>query len=299
MMRTTNAHRLAPIGEVVDELKRANLSVSHSSLRFLEREGLIVPHRTPGGHRLYSRDDIDRILRIKAWQAQRLTLDEIRERLAAIPSVAQVATSVHQLLLAGDFAPAREMIIRADDAGAPLEQLFSDVLEPVLTDVGERWHAGSLSVSQEKEISEFAREVIVQLTVLHRRPDPAGGTAVAACVEGEDHELGLRMIAGALGARDCNVVFLGRSVAPQFLDEAIVRHNPVLVLLSASMPKRLTALRESVAMARSRTNPPETFAGGRAIAEHAAEIWSWGAIPVVESTLDAAVSAMIEQLAPT
>ena len=299
MMRATNANRLAPIGEVVEELKRDNLSVSHSSLRFLEREGLIVPHRTPGGHRLYSRDDIDRILRIKAWQAQRLTLDEIRLRLAAIPQLSQVATSVRRLLLAGDFDPAREMIMRADDVGAPLERLFSDVLEPMLIDVGERWHAGTLSVSQEKEISEFAREVIVQSTVRHQRVEPASGTAVAACVEGEDHELGLRMIAGALRARGRNVVFLGRSVAPRFLGEAIARHNPEVVLLSASMPERFTALRESVATARAGTNPPETFAGGRAIAEHSAEIRSWGAIPVVESTLDDAVSRMFEQLART
>jgi methanogenic corrinoid protein MtbC1 len=299
MMRAVNANRLAPIGQVVEELKRDNPSVSHSSLRFLEREGLIAPHRTPGGHRLFSRDDIDRIHRIKAWQAQRLTLDEIRERLVALPSLSQVASSVHQLLLTGDFDPARELLMRADDAGAPLERLFSDVLEPALTDVGERWHAGTLLVSQEKEISEFAREIIVQLSVLHRRPEPVSGTAVAACVEGEDHELGLRMIAGALGARGWNVVFLGRNIAPRFLAEAIVRHKPTVVLLSAAMPQRLTALQEAVATARSTVNPPEVFTGGRAIGEHAVEIRSWCAMPIVEPTLEEAIAQMIGQLAPT
>ena len=44
---------LVSIGSVVSELQRSYPDVSHSSLRFLEREGLIASIRTPGGHRLY------------------------------------------------------------------------------------------------------------------------------------------------------------------------------------------------------------------------------------------------------
>src|SRR6478736_566737 len=75
---------LLPIGRVVAELQRAHPEVTHSSLRFLEREGLVVPTRTAGGHRLYAPPDLDRIRQIKAWQAQRRSLDEIRGRLAAL-----------------------------------------------------------------------------------------------------------------------------------------------------------------------------------------------------------------------
>src|SRR5918994_1762396 len=73
---------LLSIGSVVSELQRSYPDVSHSSLRFLEREGLITAVRTPGGHRLYSPADIERIRQIKTWQAQRLYLDQIRQRLA-------------------------------------------------------------------------------------------------------------------------------------------------------------------------------------------------------------------------
>src|SRR5689334_20930847 len=74
---------LVPIGDVVAELQRTYPDVTHSSLRFLEREGLVIPSRTPGGHRLYSQQDLGRIRQIKAWQAERLSLEEIRGRLAA------------------------------------------------------------------------------------------------------------------------------------------------------------------------------------------------------------------------
>jgi MerR family transcriptional regulator, heat shock protein HspR len=36
------------------------------NLRAYERAGLLEPHRTPGGTRLYSQDDIDRLRRIAA-----------------------------------------------------------------------------------------------------------------------------------------------------------------------------------------------------------------------------------------
>ena len=36
------------------------------NLRAYERAGLLVPHRTPGGTRLYSQDDIERLRRIAA-----------------------------------------------------------------------------------------------------------------------------------------------------------------------------------------------------------------------------------------
>src|ERR687894_1819635 len=78
------ADELVSIGSVVTELQRSYPDVSHSSLRFLEREGLITSIRTPGGHRLYSRADVERIRQIKTWQAQRLSPDQIRQRLAEL-----------------------------------------------------------------------------------------------------------------------------------------------------------------------------------------------------------------------
>ena len=43
-------------------------------LRYLERVGLVEPARTPGGSRLYSRADIDRLQRIKDLLGEGLNL---------------------------------------------------------------------------------------------------------------------------------------------------------------------------------------------------------------------------------
>src|SRR5919107_5609531 len=98
---------LVSIGSVVTELQRSYPDVSHSSLRFLEREGLITSIRTPGGHRLYSRADVERIRQIKTWQAQRLSLDQIRQRLTELdrlPTPAALTESFLSQALDGNLA---------------------------------------------------------------------------------------------------------------------------------------------------------------------------------------------------
>lgn len=54
-------------------------SMQIQNLRVYERRGLVEPDRTPGGTRLYSLDDVDRLLRIGQLLAQGLNLAGIAE----------------------------------------------------------------------------------------------------------------------------------------------------------------------------------------------------------------------------
>jgi DNA-binding transcriptional MerR regulator len=73
------------IGQVVELLRVEFPALNPSSLRFLEREGLLRPDRSPGGQRLYDDDDLARIRLIKRLQAQRYyPLETIRHLLAKL-----------------------------------------------------------------------------------------------------------------------------------------------------------------------------------------------------------------------
>ncbi len=73
------------IGEAVTLLQKEFPDLASSSLRFLEKESLLYPQRTSGGHRLYSDDDIARIRLIKHLQLERhYPLDVIRHMLAKL-----------------------------------------------------------------------------------------------------------------------------------------------------------------------------------------------------------------------
>ena len=64
----------------------ARSGVATSALRFYEDRGLIAAERTPGNQRLYARPTLRRVAFIRAAQEVGLTLDEIGQALAALPT---------------------------------------------------------------------------------------------------------------------------------------------------------------------------------------------------------------------
>ena len=70
------------IDKVVKRLQQRYPDLSVSKVRYLEDEGLINPSRTPGGYRLYSQHDINRLETILRLQKTRfLPLQVIKEEL--------------------------------------------------------------------------------------------------------------------------------------------------------------------------------------------------------------------------
>ena len=68
------------IGEVA-----ARSGVATSALRFYEEQGLIASERTTAGHRRYPRSVLRRVAFIVFAQRVGLSLDDIRQQLAALP----------------------------------------------------------------------------------------------------------------------------------------------------------------------------------------------------------------------
>lgn len=129
---------LHQIGAVEDRV-----GLSQRTIRHYDEIGLVTPSgRSPGGFRLYTDEDIDRLLHIKAMKPLGFTLEEHGELLQA-----------HDLLEAGETLPAamleslRQSAERANQRCAKLERQLNEAraLTQVLWDevaVGEsRLHA--------------------------------------------------------------------------------------------------------------------------------------------------------------
>jgi len=87
--------QLYTIGQIVEQLQSEFPDLSPSSLRFLEKEGLLAPQRTPGGHRLYRDEDVIRIRLIKRLQSQRYyPLEIIRHMLVKLERAKDVETEM-------------------------------------------------------------------------------------------------------------------------------------------------------------------------------------------------------------
>ncbi|MDQ2651779.1 MAG: cobalamin-dependent protein [Chloroflexota bacterium] len=287
---------LLPIGQAVERLQAAYPDVSHSSLRFLEREGLVTPHRTPGGHRLFTTQDVDRVLQIKRWQEQRLSLGEIRQRLTTREAnpLADLAEHLASELLRGQTT-AVPALLHADDLGVPLAVLFQDILLRVQDEVGLRWQRGDLRVGQEHEITEIVREAIAQLSWRHASA-PQGAPLLAACAPGEHHDLGLRMVVGLLRAQGRRVDYLGSNVDVPLLVEEIRVRLPAVILLSAKLPARFSDLQHLLEDLRRDPTTREipVVVGGDIVQVMEEELTRLGAIPNRETDLLVAVERIVK-----
>jgi DNA-binding transcriptional MerR regulator len=82
--------RVQTIGAVCRKLGAEFPDISISKIRYLEDQGLIAPRRTPGGYRLFSEDDVERLETILRLQRDEfLPLRVIREELASNLSAAR------------------------------------------------------------------------------------------------------------------------------------------------------------------------------------------------------------------
>jgi MerR family transcriptional regulator, light-induced transcriptional regulator len=205
--------------------------ISPGLLRMWERRyGAVAPVRTTGGERLYSDSDVERLQ----------LLGEAVNAGRRIGRVARLATPELASLVEGDRtaaahrpgtrSPARETgsevidhAIRHIGAldGRALEDLLRQraviegtvgfvirVAVPLLRRVGDEWHAGRLSIAEERLGSSRIEAVVAELFGAIRPPEGAPRVLVAT-LSGDRHVISALMAAAVAAAEGWNVVFLG------------------------------------------------------------------------------------------
>jgi MerR family redox-sensitive transcriptional activator SoxR len=109
------AESLLTIGEMSDRT-----GVAPSALRFYEAEGLIATTRSSGGQRRYLRSTLRRVAFIRVAQRVGLSLEEIREAMAGLPS-SRTPTKSDWARLSASWRP------RLDEQIAVLERLRDEL----------------------------------------------------------------------------------------------------------------------------------------------------------------------------
>lgn len=96
---------LLSIGEMAERT-----GVAPSALRFYEAEGLLSSTRTPGGQRRYPRSALRRVAFMRVAQRVGLSLEEIRDALAALPE-SRTPTKADWARLSASWRPRLEVQI--------------------------------------------------------------------------------------------------------------------------------------------------------------------------------------------
>jgi DNA-binding transcriptional MerR regulator len=206
------------------------------------RYGLPRPHRGEGGQRLYSERDIATIRWLRDRTNEGLTISQavaLLESEEDVPVVSEQPRSFEALrndllraLLRFD-GPSADTILSESFALYPLDNVCTAIMQPVLVAVGEMWHNGNASIAQEHFTSQFLRRKLLALLNIYDVPE-GRATVVAACAPGEQHDLGLLLLALFLVRRNYKVVFLGSDVPSEALQHAVAQVRPDIVCISAA-----------------------------------------------------------------
>jgi methanogenic corrinoid protein MtbC1 len=166
-------------------------------------------------------------------------------------------------LLARDSARARATIERALELGTPVPDLYLEVLDPALREIGHRWAMGELNVAEEHYATAVAQSILDGLSRRLRRPQRDGRLAVVTGTPGEQHALGARIVADFLEADGWEVMLLGPG-APTTDVVALVEHEqPDLVALSTATAGALDGVADILAALAALEPKPFVVAGGQ------------------------------------
>jgi methanogenic corrinoid protein MtbC1 len=220
-----------------------------------QRYGFPLPERKPSGHRVYPVTSVPRLRRIaealarghRASQAVAAS-DSVLATLLAVGPIEiaapprgaekEVAEVAELLRFVETFNAERltRSLLTDWKRLAPLEFLQTRIV-PLIRAVGEEWAAARLEIRHERVLSERVSDVLRSLR-LPFEEKPKGPLVVCASLPGEEHGLGLQMVALLLAVVGCRLLFLGTEVPPTQIASLARELNARTVAVSVSSANR-------------------------------------------------------------
>jgi methanogenic corrinoid protein MtbC1 len=177
------------------------------------------------------------------------------------------AAAFEAALLGGDFHAALALINDCLDAERTLIDVELNVIQPTMYSIGEKWQCNEVSVAQEHLATAIAESVMTMALLRSPPPPPNGKRVLLACVAGNHHNIGLRMVADTFQLSGWEVQYLGANVPNSSLLEQIGRWAPDLVGLGLSFGHQLQTVKDLIAQMNEQFGPsrPSVIIGGLAV----------------------------------
>ena len=177
------------------------------------------------------------------------------------------AAAFEAALLVGNQRESLALINQLLDQGRRLVEVELHVIEPALYSIGEKWQSNRVTVAQEHLATAIVQSVMTVALLRSPPPSPIDKRVLLACVEGNNHAVGLRMVADAFLLNGWEVQYLGANVPTRALVQQVADWKPHLVGLSVSFPQQLRVVKVVIGelVERFGLARPAVIIGGLAI----------------------------------
>lgn len=191
-----------------------------------------------------------------------------------LPACLPQSVDYLQSLLAGDRAGAVNIVLEVMRQQTGLVEVNMGVIQPAMYEIGALWQNNRITVAQEHLATAISQNVMARAFSEAQFAAPLQRRALFACVPGNQHSLGLRMVSDTFEVAGWEVQFLGADVPGKDLLAQVGQWRPELLGLSLSLPGQIRPARTLVEQLRAEfgTQCPAILAGG--IATNQAEgLW--------------------------
>jgi methanogenic corrinoid protein MtbC1 len=145
-------------------------------------------------------------------------------------------------LLAGDRERCAAIARRLRDSGIGIPEIYLNLIQRGLYDVGALWQQGRISVAVEHLATAMTERL---LTLFHAEifsGPRRERSVIIACADGEQHQLGGRMVADLFELHGWRGDFLGASTPREDLVSMVADRKPDLLGLSVSIDSNVPAM---------------------------------------------------------
>ena len=121
----------------------------------------------------------------------------------------ELASLYLDTLLRVQSEAASRMIIKAVEQGVEIKDIYMYVFEPSQHEIGRLWQTNQINMYQEHFCTAVTQNIMSQLYPYIFQNEKNGHKLVATCVNGELHEIGVRMVADLFEMEGWNTYYLG------------------------------------------------------------------------------------------
>ncbi len=244
------------------------LGVSESSLKRWVDAGKIAAARTEGGHRKIAMPEAVRFIReTRALVARPELLDMPEVAFAQARAISR--DTLLDTLIGGDATGTRGWLLARYLGGTSIAELCDGPVREAMHRVGELWHHDSDGIFIEHRATDTCLQALAHLRNMIDVPADAP-VAVGATPEDDPYILASFMAATVVAESGMRAVNLGPDTPATAMQQAVIRHQPRLVWISASAPLAPARARELAHWAASLPAPTIGVVGGRQSATIAA-----------------------------
>ncbi len=214
-----------------------------------ERYDLVHPKRLDNGYRIYSEEDVRKLLKVKALSEQGYSLKQAAvlvedEALIEVEKKVEFTSSknltdfndyILRLLEKGTSCNEIELnfILQQAYHHYGLEDFLKLVVLPFLQEVGNRWEKDEWDEYQEAVSSMVVRDYLVQIRRNFKYRDDAP-LVIGCCLPHEEHEVPMHVLLLQFMMKGWKSILIGASPATGSIESMVERLRPKLVLLSAT-----------------------------------------------------------------